>query len=96
MSRKSSKPELISVSHRCTAFARAGEFVIVYKSEDGTTIDFRAANEQAAIHKFNSFCFGFKDIRITRNLMNREAGPIVIDADTPIGCDVGSETYWSM
>lgn len=39
---------------------------------------------------------GYKPIRLTRNLMNPNAGQLVIDADTPIGCDVGSETYWSM
>ena len=39
---------------------------------------------------------GFKPVRITYNMLNREAGPIVIDADTPSYCDVGSEAYWSM
>ena len=39
---------------------------------------------------------GYKPIRLTRNLMNKAASDLVIDADTPLCCDVGSETYWSM
>lgn len=39
---------------------------------------------------------GYKPVRLTKNLMNKAAGDLVIDADTPLCCDVGSETYWSM
>lgn len=39
---------------------------------------------------------GYKPVRLTKNLMNQKAGDLVIDADTPLCCDVGSETYWSM
>lgn len=39
---------------------------------------------------------GYKPVRITYNMLNKEAGPIVIDADTPSCCDVSSESYWSM
>lgn len=39
---------------------------------------------------------GFKPVRTTKNLLNQNAGVLVIDADTPVCCDVGSETYWSM
>lgn len=48
--------------------------------------------------KFNSMLeqLGYKPVRLTRNLMNPQARDLVIDADTPLCCDVGSETYWSM
>lgn len=39
---------------------------------------------------------GYKPVRLTKNLMNQKARHLVIDADTPLCCDVGSETYWSM
>jgi hypothetical protein len=37
---------------------------------------------------------GYKSVRLTQNLMSRRT--VIIDADTPRSCDVGSETYWSM
>ncbi len=50
------------------------------------------------IETFNNLIvkLGYKPVRVTYNMLNKEAGPIVIDADTPSYCDVGSESYWSM
>jgi hypothetical protein len=47
---------------------------------------------------FNSVVekLGYKPVRITYNMLNKEAGPIIIDRDTPSYCDVGSEAYHSM
>jgi hypothetical protein len=39
---------------------------------------------------------GYLPVRITRNLLNPQAGPLVVDVNTPSYCDVGSEAYWSM
>lgn len=47
------------------------------------------------IHHINPILeqLGYKPVRVTFNMLNRQAGPIVIDADTPSYCDVGSEAY---
>jgi hypothetical protein len=39
---------------------------------------------------------GYKSVRETSNMLNREAGTFLIDADTPSYCDPGSEAYHSM
>jgi hypothetical protein len=40
--------------------------------------------------------FGYKPVKLTKNMLNPNSPWIVIDKDTPSYLDVGSETYWSM
>jgi hypothetical protein len=39
---------------------------------------------------------GYKPVRITRNNITGNGTPFLIDADTPMCCDPGTETYHSM
>ncbi len=88
MTRKKSKlPALVSVAHDVTYID--GKFTLFV---DGAILS--SMNKDV----FNKVLerLGYKPVRITYNLLNEKAGPLVIDADTPLCCDVGSETYWSM
>lgn len=72
--------------------------VVPYTNGERITVVLYGATVIGAVDEVNSVLkrLGFKPVRITYNMMNRDAGPIVIDEDTPSYCDVGSESYWSM
>lgn len=101
MARKTKTPTLVSVSHLCE-FAVAFDQQILrvhlnkYSSdEQAQLIEFRGPNAVAIANEFLPK-MGFKKVRITKNILNPTAREIVIDYDTPLACDPGSETYHSM
>lgn len=91
MAKKAPKVELTSVAHLVKVSSNncKDQFTLEIDGCTIQTTDLGALNTMI-------IQLGFKPVRTTRNLMNREAGTLVIDGDTPIYCDVGSESYWSM
>ena len=87
MARKPKLPVLESVAHNVTY--NDGFF---YLFVDGAILS--SPNNDA----FNKVLarMGYKAVRLTNNLLNPAAGKFVIDADTSLACDPGSETYHSM
>jgi len=60
------------------------------------TIEFRHKTDVVAMANPFLVRMGFRPVRVTRNLMNPVAREFLIDADTPLALDPGSETYHSM
>jgi len=87
MARKPKLPVLESVAYNVTY--NDGFF---YLFVDGAILS--SPNKDA----FNKVLgrLGYKPVRLTSNLLNPAAGQFVIDADTSLACDPGSETYHSM
>lgn len=94
---------LTSIAHLCS-FHQAGTITTIT-----VELDKYGPNQQAimfhsedpardAVAIANEFLpkLGWKPVRVTRNILNSNSGPIVIDADTPSYMDVGSESYHSM
>lgn len=86
--RASARP---SIAHKCAARPLGDDVLISFALDTG-------AQMSGYKHQINPILeqLGYKPVRITYNMLNKDAGPIVIDADTPSYCDVGSESYWSM
>jgi hypothetical protein len=83
--------KLPSIAHQCKAFVGSGGVAQIVVDLDGAKLAGTKEQVNAVLERMN-----LKPIRTTRNLMNQDAGLLVIDIDTPLCCDVGSETYWSM
>ena len=85
--RKPKLPVLESVAHNVTY--NDGFFYLFVEGAILTSPNKDAFNKVLAR-------MGYKAVRLTRNILNPNSHDLVIDEDTPLCCDPGSETYHSM
>jgi hypothetical protein len=83
--------KLPSIARQCKAFVGPGGIHQIVVDLDGAKLAGTEEQVNAILERMN-----LKPIRTTQNLLNPDAGLLVIDIDTPLCCDVGSETYWTM